>query len=319
MTLLRVELRRFLSRRAIVVMLLIALLGVFGTAAGVLWNHQPVTEADRAQAAADADANNTSPFVVKRFDRCVERTGDQERCESQWLLTADDFLWKPQLDLTSYDDWQIPMAGIVGALLLLVGATFIGADYSSGSLGNQLLFRPRRWQVWSAKAAALGLAGATFTALALGLANLTMYAFAQVWDRPIVAGVVEDISWSTARAALLGGVLAMVGYAIALVTRHTAAALGLIAFYGIAAETLARVVWPGSERWLLSNHVFAYLGGDWKLESYDLCTDADWSSPQGCTPEVLRFTMENGALYLGLLSAAAIAVSMLVFRRRDVA
>lgn len=319
MTLLRVELRRFASRRAIVVMLLVAILGVFGTTAGVLWNHQPVTEADRAQAAADAEANNADPFVVRRLDRCIERTGDQAGCESQWLLTADDYLWKPQLDLSSYDDWQIPMAGIVGALLLLIGATFVGADYSSGSLGNQLLFRPRRWQVWSAKAAALGLAGAVFTAVTIGLANLLMYSFARMWDRPILAGVASDIAWSTGRAALLGGVLAMVGYAIALVTRHTAAALGLIAFYGIAAETLARVVWPGSERWLLSNHVYAFLGGDWRLESYELCTDADWSSPDGCTPEVLRFTLENGALYLGLLSAAAIAVSMLVFGRRDVA
>jgi hypothetical protein len=318
-TLLRVELRRFASRRAVVVMLLVAVLGVFGTAAGVLWNHQPLTDADRAQAAADAAASNEDPWIVTRVDRCVERSGDRERCEERWLVSPEEFLWQPQLALAAYDDWLVPMAAIVGALLMLVGATFIGADYSSGSLGTQLLFRPRRAHVWTAKATALGLAGAVFTAASLGLANLLMYAFARAWDRPVAAGIVTDMSMSVLRAAVLGGVLAVVGYAIALVTRHTAAALGLIAFYGIAAETLARVVWPGSERWLLSNHVFAYLGGDWTLESYGLCSDADYSSPEGCLPRLVHFTVEGASAYLGLLSLAAVAVSLLVFGRRDVA
>ena len=45
------------------------------------------------------------------------------------------------------------------ASLLLVGATFAGADWNSGSMSNQLLFEPRRLRVWAAKAGAVVATG----------------------------------------------------------------------------------------------------------------------------------------------------------------
>ena len=38
-------------------------------------------------------------------------------------------------------------------LLVLVGTTFVGHDWNSGSMSNQLLFEPRRLRVWAAKGA----------------------------------------------------------------------------------------------------------------------------------------------------------------------
>ena len=39
--------------------------------------------------------------------------------------------------------------------MIIVGTTFAGADWSSGSMSNQLLFEPRRPKVWLAKGAAV--------------------------------------------------------------------------------------------------------------------------------------------------------------------
>ena len=190
------------------------------------------------------------------------------------------------------------MAAMLGALLVLVGATFVGADYSSGSLSNQLLFRPRRWQVWLAKSAALAVAGVVAAIVLIGSANLVIWGFAEAWDRPVDAETVENIVLAVGRSAFLCGMLAVVGFAIALITRHTAAALGLIALYGIAGETVARLVWPGSERWLLSNHSGRVprrrlAAGELRaLQRYRL-------QHRTALLDVLEFTGEYAAGYLG--------------------
>ncbi len=78
-----------------------------------------------------------------------------DRAELDW------FLPRPPLDLAEENRGP-------GALWwscwprwrVLVGATFGGADWASGSMSNQLLFVPRRLRVWTAKAVAVVL-GAT--------------------------------------------------------------------------------------------------------------------------------------------------------------
>ena len=44
---------------------------------------------------------------------------------------------------------------LVTLVMLLAGTTFAGHDWNTGSMGNQLLFEPRRARVWGAKLAAV--------------------------------------------------------------------------------------------------------------------------------------------------------------------
>ena len=319
MRLVVVELRRYFGRRAVVILLFVAALGTFGTAAGMLVNHDPVSENDRQRSIVLAEQQNSDPFTVKELDRCVERSGNRAQCEREWLVKPSEMLYEPQLNLRSFKEWLLPMTAIVAALLMLVGATFVGADFASGSLSNQLLFRPVRWQVWAAKVVALGVAGCVVGIVTIGAANAIIYGFARAWDRPLPAQAVEHLVVATGRSIALCALFGLVGFAIALVTRHTAAALGLIAFYGLAVETVTRLLWPNSEKWLLSNHVFAFVGGDWKLENYNLCSDTDFSSANGCAPTIFSFTGEFAAGYLIGLAAIVVLASLLVFRTRDVA
>ena len=59
---------------------------------------------------------------------------------------------------------------ILMGLLMLVGTTFAGADWNSGSMSNQLLFEPRRARVWLAK-------GGAVLALALTTSAVLLAAF----------------------------------------------------------------------------------------------------------------------------------------------
>jgi ABC-2 type transport system permease protein len=282
-------------------------------AAGVLYENRPVSQSERDAAVAEAERFNSEPWVVRNVERCEARGRSPEECQRRFGVAPDDLLYRSQLQPGDFKFWLIPMVGIAAAVSMLIGSTFMGADYSSGSIGTQLVFEPRRRKVWGIKAAAVALGTAGFALVALAVANGAIWLAATAWDRPIRDGLFGDYASGTIRGVLLAMAAGIGGYAIAVLSRHTAAALGLIAVYGIAGEAVLRLVWPSSERWLLSNHLVAWVGGDWRLELYDDCFEGV------CPPLVIEFGIPTAATYLGLLAAAAAAASLLVFRRRDVA
>jgi ABC-2 type transport system permease protein len=243
----------------------------------------------------------------------VDRTGEAERCESRWLTQPENLLYRDLLRPAQFEDWVLPMIGPTAAVALLVGATFIGADIASGSIGTQLLFQPSRWKVWTAKVGALVLGTALFSGASLAVSNAAIWIFARAWDRPTPPGLLTHYSASLGRGVVLTAAAGLVGFGLVLIARHTAAALGVLALYGIAAETVLRAVWPGSERWLVSNHVAAFIGGAFHRDLYVSCTA---SAP--CRVDTLDFTMTFASAYLGLGLLVVAAASWLVFQRRDV-
>lgn len=312
MRLFKAELRRFVSRRAVVVLMLLGVLACGAIAAATLYSSRPLSEAERVQTQQMVDGANQTRFIQGRLAKCVEKTGDTPSCESKWLMSTNEMYIRPQLEPAEYQFWLIPMAGVVAAVSLLLGATFIGADFSSGSLGTQLLFEPSRLKVWSAKAAAVAVGVAGFAVLSLALANGTIFALAQSWDRPFRDGLAGDWFGAIGRAVVLAAVAGVGGYAVVVLARHTAAALGVLAVYGIAGEAVLRNVWPGSEKWLFSNSAFAWIGGDIKRRVYPS------NCYENCRPQVFHFTQEFAATYIGLGLLVVAAISLLVFRRRDV-
>ena len=73
-----------------------------------------------------------------------------ERLIQEWYANAP-------LSLTNEREQGTGVAVIVllTLLMLLVGTTFAGHDWNTGSMSNQLLFEPRRARVWLAKAVAV--------------------------------------------------------------------------------------------------------------------------------------------------------------------
>ena len=66
--------------------------------------------------------------------------------------------------------------------MVIAGSTFVGADWSSGSLTNQLIFEPRRLRLWLAKAVAVVIGSGVVTLVALTGYWLGVGAVAQARD-----------------------------------------------------------------------------------------------------------------------------------------
>ena len=212
MRLVLVELARLRSRRAVVLLVLLAaLLGAMlaGTAA---WDTRPVPDraVERAQVQAAALAGD--PKVQEDLSDCESNPedyfgpdADPAVCERFLLPRTEDFLPRQPLDLDAVLEGRgLALTTLVTALLIIAAATFAGADWSTGSIGNQLLFRPRRGRVWLAKAAAvlLGALGAATVVLGGFWVFLTLVAE----SRGIATSpdLLASIRWTTARGVAAG-------------------------------------------------------------------------------------------------------------------
>ena len=71
--------------------------------------------------------------------------------------TYENYLYRSAFDLARSPRRRRRMAAItiLAGLMMLVGTTFAGHDWNTGSMSNQLLFEPRRLRVWAAKGLAV--------------------------------------------------------------------------------------------------------------------------------------------------------------------
>jgi hypothetical protein len=114
---------------------------------------------------------------------------------------------------------------------VVLGASFVGAEFHLGSLTSQLLYEPRRWRVHLSKAATTALGCAAFTALLCVFLGVLIFAGSHL--NGVVQGI--DASWWRHRAVQVGratgasAAAAAMAYAVAVMTRRTSAAI--VAFF----------------------------------------------------------------------------------------
>ena len=166
MRLLAVELNRFRSRRAIALLMLAAAVLAVVLAGVTAWNTRPLTQEDRTDAAAQADLEGQKPEIQQEVRACraaptdfLGPVGDRRRVRGRTgpgprrLLPARRA--QPGAQRCPPAGLGLPLAVVVVSLMVIAGCTFVGADWASGSMTNQLLFVPRRTRVWLAKAGAV--------------------------------------------------------------------------------------------------------------------------------------------------------------------
>jgi ABC-2 type transport system permease protein len=196
----------------------------------------------------------------------------------------------------------------------LVSASLIGAEYSTGSLANWLTFVPRRMAVLGAKLVAVvtgsALAGFCTIFANLGLAALLTHRF----GLPLTgAGPLTDSAGRGVALAVLAGLL---GFAAALLTRHTVAALGIVLGYLVVGTVLQALAFEadgpfgGLPPWLPDNNVQAFLKHGYSYTQFSA------RAPEGTVQHHLGFA--HSALYWAAVLVVALVSAALVFRRRDV-
>jgi hypothetical protein len=220
---------------------------------------------------------------------------------------------------------------IVGFLLALlafaVGASFVGAEWSSGGMMNLLLWRPRRVPLLLGKLGTL-LLGMLGTGIVLSVAWLAaVYSIASVRGDAgrITSGLLTSLALGDARALALMLAAAVLGFGVASLGRNTATALGLAVGYVVVLEIGTRIVLQLTgvarpQRFFLSNYALAWLAKSQEYWDDSSCRRAAAAGLGGeCQPEPWMLHMNQSAVLGAVLVGLVVIWAFVSFRRRDIA
>jgi ABC-2 type transport system permease protein len=253
--LLRVELTRLLCRRAVLVILAVAV--VVPTVIGVatVLNTRPPSDGDLAYAEEQAAAEiERRPGVERRYERCVDNPENllgeplpndvEATCRDNYLPQPEWYVYWDPLELAGERDSGSGLAVVIvlAILMMLAGTTFAGHDWASGSVSNQLLFEPRRPWVWAAKGAVVTAVSGLFSGVVVTLYWLLLGLVARSRDIPIGDGLLLDCLQSGWRGAGIAAAAALAGYALTMLFRSTVAALGVLLAASVAGGIVLAVI-----------------------------------------------------------------------------
>ncbi len=292
--LLGVEVRRLLARRLARVVALLCIVGIAVAGVIVFIRSEPLTGEEKVRAESQAE---------QRFAECMDQLAPQigevsAEAECRQASDADD----PRFRLTELKEVALGSSGLLILLGWVVGASAIGAEWQAGTMTTLLTWEPRRARLLIAKAIAcvvIVFAASILLQLLLGGSLL---------PSALLRGTTEgaDASWlgSTLgvvlRTALIAALAALLGFCLASLARHTAAALGIYFALAAVVEPLLTAWRPSWQRWLLNSNMTVFVTGE----------------PPGL-PSLDRSVWDAG-LVLAAYGAAALLVALVAFNRRDV-
>jgi ABC-type transport system involved in multi-copper enzyme maturation permease subunit len=325
----RAEVHRFAARRLVRLLLaLSALLFVGGVVLATLefaqTSPQLVAEAtERRQAALDEQERFRQECLAAPVPPDLPAgTTPEQICGTPGTIeqfgSVEDFLDKRPFTLDGAGrGGLLAVATATAGLAFLLGATYVGAEWSTRSMVALLFWEPRRRKVMATKL--LVLAGAS---AALGV--LTQAAWLLV-GRYLLAATrgttaVPDGTWGeliagAGRGVLLVVLLGLLGFGIANLLRNTAASFGAAFVWFVIAENVLRGLLPASQPYLLTESAVALLteGGS-RVYVNDATVDG-----QGMFSGGREIVISNlhGGLMLAAVVAAVLALGVLLFVRRD--
>jgi uncharacterized protein YjeT (DUF2065 family) len=297
-----VEARRMRSRRLNVVLLGTAILGITVACTVTFFKSSLDVAGATARARARAQVEYqecllTLPTDVVNPPPGTETNGFDKPCgevdPSQ--VTAD-----PRFHMYHFLDVVKGTSAPMIVLALLLGASFIGAEWHHRTITNTLTWEPRRARLLIAKA--LACAGVIFVAVVGLQAFLGGALVPSAVYHGDFAGTGWAWLWTTAgavlRSASMAAIASVIGVSIASVGRSTVAALGVAFGYFAVLEGIIRGLKPQWGRWLVGDNAAVFVSGDRLLQDG-------------------RSVLAAGLL-LGIYACGAFAAAAAAFRARDV-
>lgn len=236
-------------------------------------------------------------IVAAQSDPDAIGDGDVMRMTQLWLTSAAAASRR-----VNRDNAIATISVLTYLLVVVLGASAVGAEYRAGTVGTILTWKPRRIRLLGAR-----LAAAAIVAMAFFL--IVHAVFIGAWTLGVAlngrsggadADFWRDLVLLLGRATLLAGGLAIMSGAIATLGKNTGAAMGIWFGYLIAIEAILRSQVDSFVPWMLTLNVGAFYGWE-KVEQNGHAATAGSGA--------LRI-----AFYVALLAGAALAV----FQRRDV-
>lgn len=325
MRLFLVELTRLRWRRSVIVLLLGCLVVPVVLLVGYGWSTRPLNDSD-IRAAKDLAAQDASqPWVAEEIERCESAPGQYlapggvaADCAKAITPTYENYLYRDVFDLESVrKDVGAAAITILTGLMMLVGTTFAGHDWNTGSMSNQFLFEPRRLRVWAAKALAVLATGAIVGTAVLALFWGGAALLSSSREVSVPPGLWGTIAATQARGVLAIGVGGLLGYALTMLFRSTVATLSLMFGVAIAGSLLVvAVLGEGATRWLLPTNFLGFVLGGYSYYDGAACTYSPDGSASGSCERTLG--MVHGGFFLAVIVVLATAASLWSTHRRDV-
>jgi ABC-2 type transport system permease protein len=311
------ELNRLRSRR----FTLIALLAVFLTLAAF----QLVVNDEVTPPSAAEQARYQALYEEAHRDWVANHQAYEQQCQ-QTNSPAECVIPEPQLSdfggarpFREVAVTSLTLATyLAGLVTYLVAGSYIGAEYSTGSIANWLTFIPRRGQVFTAKLVVV-VAFATLTsALASAFVLAAAVALVRINDGQ-VSGLTQ-LAQTGGRGTAVAVALAAVGFCVGLISRHTAAAIGVLLGYlfiwfvrvGLLGElSFAQRLTP----WTPEANLQAIVenGHKYAVPIHRVTAEGDVVDTVERT-----VSLTHGIVYWAVLLLVVIVGSLLVFRHRDV-
>ncbi len=315
---LRAETRRLLSRR----LTLVALLVLFGMVA--LFQLQvnsaisPPSSAELAQNQADYqeyqrdwEANHETWEAD-----CLDSGGTPAECAepapdpSGWGLAPESF----RDVVPAAVGFAVYLSGLV---LFVAMASFIGAECTTGSLANWLTFIPDRRIVLTSKLVVVTVFSLLVGGVASGLTVAASSVLALVHRQPLTG--LDQVVAVAGRGVVVVLIFGVVGFCVGLLTGSTGASIGVL--LGGLFLTYLRVILSVTTRW--AEHL-----APWSPEvnlaailhagtTYPVSAGPGTGPDSGSLAE-RSLSLAHGLGYWAALLAVLVAVTWLVFRRRDV-
>ncbi len=300
--LIRAELTRFWSRRAVRLVGLIAGVGIVLMSVLVFLN----TEAEHDQARATAEYEASIEECVAFHDSPEGQTHDPVPPGFE----DSETYCRSQIQVAEFDD-TFRMVYIKDALLnislfliifgLGLGATFIGAEWQAGTITTLLTWESRRTRVLVSKVLACALfvfLAALAVQAALALALVPTALFRGTTEGADAAWLLDTIE-TAARGAIVCAFAATIGFALASVARNTSAAVITGFLYFAVIEGLLRGFRPNWQAWLVGDNAVLFVVG------------------QRDFPDLNHSAIAAGLILLGY-ATLAVGTAVYVFRARDV-
>lgn len=324
--LLRVELTRLLCRRAVLVILAVAV--VIPTVIGVatVLNTRPPSAADIAYAEEQVAIEMALPGVKRGYEKCLDKPerhlGEplpddiEAACEENYLPQPEWFVYWDTLELAEERDEGsgIAIVIVLAILMMLVGTTFAGHDWASGSVSNQLLFEPRRPWVWTAKGVVVTALAGLFSGVVVTAYWLLLAMVARSRDIPTGDGLLLDCLQSGWRGAGVAAAAALAGYALTMLFRSTVAALGVLLAASVAGGIVLAVIGVDSV-WNPGLNIYAVILDGATYWSDD-CPDGG-AMDEFCSVEK-TLPIGQAVWFLGTGLVLFATASVASFNRRDV-
>lgn len=323
----RVELRRLYSRRLTLIGIA-AVVAIVGLMLFATWRDaRPLSEAELHQA--------RTQYEQAHADWERHAAQNKAQCERDYATVPDpkpaltEYCAFPEPRLEDFGRPRFTFAETMPELLhgssyllafaaFLIGASFLGAEFSSGSLGNWLTFEPRRLRVYGSKLLGMltGMVPVVAGVLALLIGGTVLIVETVGNGTATTNEQWGDLLMTAVRSAALAAVAGAMGAVIGLLLRHTAAAIGLAMGYLVLVEGVFGGFLTKVQPWLIRLNIDAWIehGTVYWVENCQLGTDGVYT----CTSVEKTVSFEHSAWYLGILAVALVILGAAVFRRRDV-